>query len=125
MSNNITKRKQNVMKQITLNYQARGFNMVSAFGDGEFDHLKDWMRDELHINLDTCAVESHVPRAENTIRFIKERLRSKQCKTPFNKYPKGLTIEMMKWATILINSFRRKSEVHAVMSSRQILVGKV
>ena len=57
-------------------------------------------------------------------RFVKERLRSIQCETPFNKYPKRLTIEMKKRATILINSFKRKSGVHAVMSPRQILFGK-
>ena len=39
MSNNVTKRILNPMKQITLDYQAKGFNVVSAFGDGEFDHL--------------------------------------------------------------------------------------
>ena len=33
MSNNVTKRIQNAMKQITLDCQTRGFNMVSAFGD--------------------------------------------------------------------------------------------
>ena len=65
-----------------------------------------------------------MPRAENGIRFAKERLRSIQCKTPFNKYPKRLTIEMTKRVTILINSFRRKSGVHAVMSPIQILFGK-
>ena len=71
------------MKQITLNYQAREFNVVTAFGDGGFDHLKDWMRSELHIDLDTCTADSHVPRAENENRFGKERLRSIQCATPF------------------------------------------
>ena len=71
---NVTKRIQNAIKQITLHYQARGFNDISAIGDGEFDHLKDWMRGKLHINLDTCAADSHVPRAENAIRFVKERL---------------------------------------------------
>ena len=106
MSNNVTKRIQNTMKQITLDYQARGFNAVSAFGDGKFDHLKDWMRGNLHINLDTCVADSHVPRAENAIRFVKERLRSIQCETLFNKHPKRLTIEMTKHVTILINSFR-------------------
>ena len=50
------------MKQITLDYQARGFNVVSFFGNGEFDHLKDWMRGELYIYLDTCAADLHVPR---------------------------------------------------------------
>ena len=57
--------------------------MATAFGDGEFDHLKDWMRSELHIDLDTCATDSYVSRAENAIRFVKERLRSIQCETPF------------------------------------------
>ena len=74
MSNNVTKRIQNAMRQITLDYQAKGFKVVSAFGDSEFDSLKDWMRGELHINLDTCAADPHVPRAENIIRFVKERL---------------------------------------------------
>ena len=65
-----------------------------------------------------------MPRAENTIIFVKERLRSIQCETPFNKYPKRLTIEITNRVTILINSFRRKSGVYAVMSPRQILFGK-
>ena len=86
--------------------------------------LTDWMGSELHINLISCAADSHVPRAENSIRFAKERLRSIQCETPFKKYPKRLTIEMTKRATVLINSFRRKSGVHSVMSSRQIIFGK-
>ena len=123
MSNNVTKKIQNIMIQITLNYKARGFKVVSAFGDGEFDSLKDWLRGELQINLDTCVPDSHVPRAENVIRFVKERLRSIQCETPFEKYPKRLTIEMTKRVTILINSFRRKSGVYPVMSPRQILFG--
>ena len=109
------------MKQITLDYQIRGFNVVSAFGDGEFDHLKDWMRGVLHIDLGTCVADSHVHRAENAIGFMKERLRFIQCETQFNKYSERLTIEMTKLAIILINSFRRKSGVHAVMSPRQIL----
>ena len=78
MSNNVTKRIYNAMKQIILDYQARRFNVVSAFGDGEFDHLKDWMRGEIRIDLGTCAVDSHLPRAKNAIRFVKERLRSVQ-----------------------------------------------
>ena len=41
MSSNVTKKIQNTMRQIILDYQARGFKVVSAFGDGEFDNLKD------------------------------------------------------------------------------------
>ena len=88
MSNSVTKRVQNVMKHITLDYHARGFNVATAFGDGAFKHLTHWMRSELHINLTTCAADSHVPRAENAIRFVKERLRSMQCETPFKNIKK-------------------------------------
>ena len=76
------------MRHINLNYQARGFNVVTASSDGEFNHLKDWMRSELHIKLDTCAVDSHVPRDGNTIRYMKERLRSIQCETLFKNIQK-------------------------------------
>ena len=51
------------MKQITLDYQARGLKIVTVFGDSEFEHLKDWMRGKLQIDLDSCAADSHVPRA--------------------------------------------------------------
>ena len=36
MSSSVTKRVQNTMKQITLDYQARGFNVITAFEDGAF-----------------------------------------------------------------------------------------
>ena len=72
----------------------------------------------------TCAADSYVPRAENVIRFVRERLSAIQSETLFKKYPKRLTIEMVKRVTVLINSFRRKSGVHPVLSPRQILSGK-
>ena len=41
MSRSVTKKIQNTMKKITLDYQARGFKVVTVSGDGEFEHLKD------------------------------------------------------------------------------------
>ena len=67
---------------------------------------------------------SNIPRAENAIWFVKERLRSIQSETPFTKYPRRLTIKSTKRATILINSFRKKAGVYSVMSPRQILFRK-
>ena len=92
VSSSVTKQVQNALKQITLNYQIRGFNIITAFGDGVSKHLTNWMRSELHIDLRTCVADSHVLRAENTIIFVKERLRSIQCETLFIKYPRRLTI---------------------------------
>ena len=76
------------------------------------------------MDLVTYAADSHVPRAENAIRSVKKRLKSIQSETPFTKYPTRLRIEILKRATVLINSFKRKAEVHSVMSLRLILFGK-
>ena len=66
------------------------------------------MRHELHVDLTTCALNLHVPRAKNAIRFVKERVRCIQSETSFIKYLRRLTIEMVKQVTVLINSFNRK-----------------
>ena len=51
--------------KIILDYENRGFKIVSMFGNGTFEPLTDWVRIELHVDLITCAPELHVPRAEN------------------------------------------------------------
>ena len=118
------KRIQNGLLQIVLDYENRGFKIISMFGDRMFGPLINWARIELKVDLVICAPESHVPSAENTIQFVKERVRSIQSETPFKRYPRRFTIELMRRAVVLINSFRRKSGVHSVMSPRQILFGK-
>ena len=70
------------LQAIVLDYQSRGSKVVSAFGDRAFEPIINWARQELHLDLTTCAADSHVSRAENAIRFVKDRLRSIQCETP-------------------------------------------
>ena len=41
MSRSVTRQTQNVMEHITLNYQARGFNVATTFGNSVFKHLTD------------------------------------------------------------------------------------
>ena len=76
------------------------------------------------MDLITCATNSHVPRAEDVIRFVKKRLKAIESETPFKKYRKRLTIKMTKYVIVLINLLRRESGVHSVLSSRQILLVK-
>ena len=78
------KRIQNGLLKIVLNYELRGFKIVSMFGDGAFELLTNWAQIELNVNLITCAPESHVPRAENAIRFVKEMARLVQSENPCN-----------------------------------------
>ena len=74
--------------------------------------------------IESRKTDSHVLRANNAIWFVKERLRSIQCETPFKKFPKRFIIEMVKRVTVRINLFRSKSGVHPVISTRQMLLGK-
>ena len=39
MASSVSKRVQIALKQITLNYQTRGFKVVTVFGDDAFEHL--------------------------------------------------------------------------------------
>ena len=89
------------LQSIVLDYQSRRFKVVSAFGDGALEPSANWARQYLHLDLSTCAVDSYVPRAENTIWSVKERLRSIQCETPFKKFLRRLTIEIVKQVTVL------------------------
>ena len=57
------------------------------FGDTEFKPIVDWAQTELHIDLAICATDSHVPRDENVIQFVKERVRAVQSETSFDRYP--------------------------------------
>ena len=79
------KRVQNGLQSIVIDYQAMGFKVTSAFGDGAFKPLVNLMRHDLHVDLSTCAADSNMSQAENAIRFVKERLRYIQCETPFKK----------------------------------------
>ena len=118
------KRVQNALKAIVSDYNSKGFVVKTAFGDNAFAPLKEWMKTELDIELDTCDSNSHVPRAEKSIQFVKEQTRCVQSQMPFKKYFGRLTIEMVRRVVILINSFAWKLGVHDVMSPRQIIYGK-
>ena len=73
MLTNHEKHMRNELQQIVLDYEARGFKVISMFWDGAFKSIVNRAQSELHINLVTCAADLHVPRAENTIQFVKER----------------------------------------------------
>ena len=106
-------------------YEQRGFKVISTSGELAFEPMKQWVKDELNITLTTCDADSHVPRAENAIKFMKERVRCIQSELGFNKYPSRLTIEMITRTVTLINSFARRTLAHKTMSPRRIMYGRV
>ena len=112
---------QNGLKSVILDYEAREFKVTSIFVNNTFKPLTNWMKQDLHIDLTTCAADLQVLRANNAIRFVKEKVKYIQSETPFTK---RLTIEMVTCVTVLINLFNRKSGVHLVMSPSQKLLGE-
>ena len=66
------KRVANAFREKVKDYEQRGFKVISASGDIAFKPMKKWVKDELDITLTICDADSHVPRAENAIKFVKE-----------------------------------------------------
>ena len=105
-------------------YEHRGFKVISASGDRSVDPITKWVKDELNITLTTCDTDSHVPRAENAIKFVKERVRCIQSETGYKKFLRRLTIEMITRTVCLNNSFARKTLAHKTMSPRRNMYGR-
>ena len=66
------KRVANALQETVKEYEQRGFKVISISGLLTFEPMKQWVKDELNITLTTCDADSHVPRAENAINFVKE-----------------------------------------------------
>lgn len=67
------KRVQDALINIAADYRARGFKVVTASGDNAFAPLTEWMKKEIKIIVTTCDIDLHIPRADNAIKFVKER----------------------------------------------------
>ena len=106
------------LRSIMKEYTPRGFKVVSAFGDNEFRPLKEMLRSEDQVALETCDTDTHVPAVERTNRFLKERIRCIRCKMPFKRIPRQLMREIAIRAADLINSIPQKGGVHNAMSAR-------
>ena len=83
------KRVANALRDIVKEYEHRGFKVISASGDRAFVPMTQWVKDELNITLTACDTDSHVPRAENAIKFVKERVCCIQSGTGYTKFSKG------------------------------------
>ena len=97
------KRVANALRETVMDYEQRGFKVISASGDPAFKPMKQWVKDNLNVTLTTCDADAHVPRAENAIKFVKEQVRCIQSELGFSKYQRRLTIEMITRTVTLIN----------------------
>ncbi len=92
--------------------------------DGQFN--KDGLGDELAgigITLNTVAANEHVPEVKRHIRTIKERARRVVTMLPFQRFPARITIELIHYCVLWLNSFPANGGISDTMSPRSIVVG--
>ena len=54
-------RVQDALQTIISDYNSRGFTVITASCDIAFEPLKEWMKERLNVNLETCDRDGHVP----------------------------------------------------------------
>ena len=115
------KRVSDTLTSIISQCNGQGFRVVTIYGDGTFESLKNWAMNTHQVQITVCGAEGCVPQSENTIKFIKEQVQCIQCHMLFKRLPHLVTIEMMLRAVTLINLFHCKGNVHSVLSAREIV----
>ena len=111
------------MKEVKALYTGRGFNVVTAMMDGEFEPMRHELL-EMGIKLNVTAANEHSPIIERQIRVIKERVRATRHTLPFEVIPLIMLIEMTYFCIFWINAFPPKSGLSEINSPRKIITGQ-
>jgi hypothetical protein len=101
-------------------YHARGFKVITALMDREFEPLRGDLTD---ITLNTKAADEHVIYVERQIRVLKERARAVRSTLPFKRLPARMIIELIGFVTLWLNDFPPKSGVLDTFRPRTIMTG--
>jgi len=109
-------------KHVQAIYDARGFEINSMLMDGKFVPLKHELA-SLGIVLNTTAANQHVPKIEQQIRVIKERVRATRHTLPFRVIPLTMLISMINTSVLWINAFPPSGGVSSHLSPRNIMTG--
>ena len=113
------------IKKFKSDYMTWGFVVKTIYADQAFESCKTELGEQ-GITLLCCDTNSHVPFIKQGIRFVKERVRCVRSILPkeIKRIPTRLMRELVVSTVKMINSIRRKSGVHPVMSSRQVVTGR-
>ena len=104
-----------------LEYTKRGFEVVDAHTDKEFECL----RNELgNVSLEVCGPDEHVPEVERSIRTMKETMRATAHGLPYRRLPKLMITELVALATRCLNAFPKDDGVSDHMSPHSIVTGR-
>ena len=103
-------------------YSKHGFTVDMFLMDWEFECLQETMLGTSDLNK--TAADKHVPDIDRQIWLLNERAHAIRSRLPFQKLPGRITIELIVFVVLWINSFPPESEVSQTYSPRKIVTGR-
>ena len=104
-----------------LEYTSRGFEVVDAHADKEFECLHGSLG---NVSLEICGPDEHVPEVERSIRTMKETMWATDHGLPYRRLPKIMIVELVAMATRCLNGFPKEDGVSEHMSPHSIVTGR-
>ena len=102
-------------------YESRGFRLVEIQGDGGFKGLEAEISP---INLNTVPQDEHVPEVEQSIRTVKESMRTITHGLPFCCLPKVMLLELLYFVVRNLNLYSSESSVSTTLSPLSTVRGE-
>ena len=94
-----------------------------AYGDNEFNCLKDRLTNELQITFHPVAKGAHEPHIERDNRVSKERVRCILSAIPFESLPPRMIIELQLSADFSLNYWCSSGGISKSIPPREIITG--
>jgi len=108
------------LKKVIQTYQARGFNIGTIYGNDEFDCLRNDFRP---TTFDIATPGQRVPRAERSIRTIKDGTRCAVLDLTYIYWTKLMTKSYFRYKVLTLNSFPSQVGVSSELRPANIVLG--
>ena len=98
--------------------------VTSYFVDPEFSGLEQELQ-QVGVKLNVASASEHVANIERKTRVLKERVRSRWSKMPYDRIPKVMVSKLVKDVVAWLNLFPSKGCVVSTMGPRTVMTGRV
>mgnify|MGYP003325905523 CR=1 FL=1 len=110
----------NALKDVIALYSRAGFVCQTALMDGEFEKVKEKVRELIYVN--TTAKNEHVGKIERKIRSTKDRARCIKADTPFKIMPNVMIKSLVLMAVMFMNAYPDKQGISQEFSPRELVL---
>ena len=110
------------LRSIKSVYTSKNIFIKNIFMENEFEALGDDFREE-ELNLNTTAVNKHIPQIERQIKAVKEQFHSTWNSLPYQKFPNRIISRMVENTVFWINALPINSCMSSTISPRMLTIG--